>query len=358
MSLCRQPAATHPPRFRRLWIGWLCLGLLAAGCSQPLTGHLSQSAASPTPSETAGLQPETAPHTAAPSDATAIPEPTHTPAPTLMPQPTASPTLDPALAPIQFAVIGDYGSGDVNAQAVAEMVKGWNPDFILTVGDNNYPVGAYETIDDRIGKFYASYINDYQGSFGPGSERMRFFPTLGNHDADTQDGQPYLDYFTLPNNARYYDFTWGPVHFFALNCDWREPDGVGRSSLQAQWLKEGLGKSTAPWKIVYGHLSPYSSGYQGSIDWMLWPFAKWGASIYLAGHDHNYERLVVDGFTYVINGLGGGAIYPIEDALAGSQSFYNSQYGAMRVHGNATRLDFEFINLQGEVIDSFSLLQP
>ena len=24
---------------------------------------------------------------------------------------------------------------------------------------------------------------------------------------------PYLDYFTLPGNERYYDFTWGPVHF-------------------------------------------------------------------------------------------------------------------------------------------------
>ena len=53
-------------------------------------------------------------------------------------------------------------------------------------------------------------------------------------------GKPYFDYFTLPGNERYYDFTWGPVHLFALDDIESEPDGVGASSIQAQWLKAGL----------------------------------------------------------------------------------------------------------------------
>jgi tartrate-resistant acid phosphatase type 5 len=36
----------------------------------------------------------------------------------------------------KFAVIGDYGEDDGNELAVANLVKSWNPDFIITVGDN------------------------------------------------------------------------------------------------------------------------------------------------------------------------------------------------------------------------------
>ena len=38
---------------------------------------------------------------------------------------------------ICFAVIGDYGKSGEDELAVANMVKSWNPDFIITTGDNN-----------------------------------------------------------------------------------------------------------------------------------------------------------------------------------------------------------------------------
>ena len=37
----------------------------------------------------------------------------------------------------KFAVIGDYGDAGGNELAVANLVKIWSPDFIITVGDNN-----------------------------------------------------------------------------------------------------------------------------------------------------------------------------------------------------------------------------
>ena len=58
---------------------------------------------------------------------------------------------------MRFAVIGDYGSGDGNEADVANLVKSWNPDFIITTGDNNYPDGEASTIDNNIGRFYAQY---------------------------------------------------------------------------------------------------------------------------------------------------------------------------------------------------------
>ena len=73
-----------------------------------------------------------------------------------------------------FAVIGDFGSGTANEGAVANLVKSWNPEFIVTTGDNNYEFGEASTIDANIGQFYHEYIYNYQGGYGAGSPRGGF----------------------------------------------------------------------------------------------------------------------------------------------------------------------------------------
>lgn len=238
------------------------------------------------------------------------------------------------------------------------MVLSWQPDFILTTGDNNYPSGSAETIDVNIGQFYHTYIYPYSGKYGEGARENRFFPTLGNHDWNTAQAQPYLDYFTLPGNERYYDFVWGPVHFFALDSDPREPDGVNSSSIQAVWLKERLAASESPWQIVYFHAPPYSSGLHGSVEWMRWPFAEWGADAVLTGHDHTYERILWDGIVYFVNGLGGGSRYPFSNIVDGSQVRYNLDYGAQLVEASPTFIRFQFFNRLGELVDEFAISQP
>src|SRR6266496_6790318 len=69
----------------------------------------------------------------------------------------------------RFAVIGDYGSSTTAERDVATLVKNWSPDFIITVGDNNYPDGAASTIDANIGQYYHSFIYPYTGSYGAGA---------------------------------------------------------------------------------------------------------------------------------------------------------------------------------------------
>lgn len=277
---------------------------------------------------------------------------TNTPEPTTTEVIEATPSSS---QPIHLAVIGDYGAGGKAEEDVANLIKDWGVDYILTTGDNNYPVGAWETIDRNIGKFYSDYIFPYTGEFGGGASENRFFPTLGNHDWDTDNAMPYLEYFTLPGNERYYDIVLGPVHVFAINSDWREPDGVDKSSAQAQWLRERLAASTQPWKLVVYHAAAYSSGHQGSTEWMRWPYQEWGATASLAGHDHLYERLDINGFPYFTNGLGGGAIYQFEDVLPGSQVRYNSDYGAMLIIADAMQITFQFISREGDVIDHYQI---
>ena len=59
---------------------------------------------------------------------------------------------------IVFAAIGDYGKAGSAEKKVSKLVKSWNPDFIITLGDNNYPKGARKTLDENIGQYYGDYI--------------------------------------------------------------------------------------------------------------------------------------------------------------------------------------------------------
>ncbi len=314
---------------KRIVFSLMVLAFLLSACTSP--------AVSQTPSPTPFLPTPTV----VPS--TGTPLPSETPFPTLTSQPQSA----------KFAVIGDYGENNSAEADVVALIQGWQPDFIITVGDNNYPSGAAITIDTNIGKYFHNYIYPYSGTYGPGADVNRFFPTLGNHDWYFKDAQPYLDYFTLPGNERYYDFVWGPLHFFALDSDEHEPDGINAGSAQAAWLQQGLSASTSPWNIVYTHYPPYSSGSHGSTDWMQWPFAAWGADALLAGHDHLYERLLVDGIPYIVNGSGGGGLYNFLIPLPESEFRYNANYGAMLVTAGETEMLFEFYNRAGELIDEY-----
>ena len=68
---------------------------------------------------------------------------------------------------VTFAVVGDFGTGlahphqtrpdarsgdPVGYLLVAQMVCSWNPEFVLTTGDNNYSVGAKATVDAHMAR--------------------------------------------------------------------------------------------------------------------------------------------------------------------------------------------------------------
>lgn len=255
---------------------------------------------------------------------------------------------------IIFAVIGDYGLAGQPAADVAALVKSWNPAFIVTTGDNNQDDKA-DNMDDNIGQYYHEYIYNYQGKYGEGSPTRRFFPAIGNHDWVII--KPYLKFFSLRDYETYYEFTQGPIHFFMLDSDRQEPDGVTAKSDQAIWLRKALTASTAPFQVVIFHHPAYSSGKHGSHSYMQWPFKEWGADIVLNGHDHNYERLQVNGLTYIVNGLGGGGIRNFETKIPESLIRYHLDYGALRVEATNTYMKFQFITRAGALIDEYIIGQ-
>lgn len=238
---------------------------------------------------------------------------------------------------------------------MAALVKSWNPDFIVTVGDNNYPNGATSSIDENIGQYYHEYIFPYKGKYGAGADVRRFFPALGNHDWGNNGPKPYYNYFSFYNEKGYYDFTQGSVHFFILDSDPKEPDGTSITSKQAKWLKSGLAASTAQFNIVVLHHAPYSSGDHGSNVYMQWPYKDWGADAVLAGHDHIYERLIVNNLPYFVNGIGGAELYGYGTILPESQVRFNQDFGAMRVEAGSTSIKFQAYTRSGVLVDEYIL---
>jgi|GEM_PF-1939825 len=128
-----------------------------------------------------------------------------------------------ALPAVRFAIIGDFGETlrdqEFPVDRLGKMIRSWNPDFVVSVGDDNYILGEAATIDTNIGKNFTSFIypkgTDYPEYYPYPSDAPlynRFFSALGNHDyGDVGDdfpptpekialSKPYIDY--LANSLR------------------------------------------------------------------------------------------------------------------------------------------------------------
>lgn len=246
-------------------------------------------------------------------------------------------------APGATAVIGDFGTGGSDEAAVAALVAKARPTAIVTTGDNVYGSDAYPNL---VGRFY-----------GPWIERERFFPALGNHDY-AEGVEAYSTYFDYLGDLRAYTTLIGPVQYFVLDSEALLGSDRERQA-QRSWLARSLPRSHSAWQVVVLHHPPYSSGsVHGSTEALRWPFRAWGADLVLSGHEHQYERIVRGGLTYIVNGSGGKDLYPFGTALAGSRVRYADGYGAVFLSATSTALTGEFWTADGRRIDRFALTRP
>ena len=270
---------------------------------------------------------------------------------------TNNPPVNVQADSIAFAIIGDYGRDTPQEDSVAKMVKSWNPDFIITVGDNNYPLGSASTINAHIGKYYCDYIYNpdapvSQQCNGKATREKfnRFFPSPGNHDNYTKGAKPYRNYFTLPGDENNYEFTWGPVHFYSINSGTE-----GNTAPQVKdWLKNSLASNKLPFKLVYFHHPPFSSGSHGSAPNMQWPFHDWGVDAVLAGHEHFYAKVIDNKEktpVYLICGSSGTDEHydcnkhPIDPSRFAWQCD-NVHFGAIKVRATAHKVIFEYYTIE------------
>jgi 3',5'-cyclic AMP phosphodiesterase CpdA len=202
-------------------------------------------------------------------------------------------------APVRVLAFGDSGGGGTDQRVLRDRMYDYPYDLMIHTGDVAYEGGSEQQIEDTVFAVYKDLFKN-----------IPFFPVAGNHDEKTADGQPLRDAFELPNNERWFSFDYGQVHFAAIDTE-------ADYDTQIRWLQQDLADSKAPWKIVYSHHPPYSSGAEHGSDTALRSklapvLEATGVQLMLSGHDHDYERMLPqNGTTYVVTGGGGRGTYNV-----------------------------------------------
>jgi hypothetical protein len=247
--------------------------------------------------------------------------------------------VTPAGRPVRVLAFGDFGQDLANQKPVADAMLRFHRqrpfDFAVTLGDNFYPRGMASPSDPR----WRTQWNDLYDPLG-----IPFYAALGNHDWGLPDSPAAEVIYALKSPswrmpATRYTFTAGDAQFFAL-------DTQTMSEAQLLWLEEELVRSTARWKIVYGHHVIYSHGAHGDgagLVERLLPVMKDRADIYICGHDHDFQHLKPEGGVHFFVAGGGGArIRPVEP---GPRSlFASSSYGFAVLEVEEGRLKVSFVD--------------
>jgi predicted phosphodiesterase len=262
--------------------------------------------------------------------------------------------------PIRIGVIGDSGFGGQLTHNLVARMADYDLDFVLHTGDVVYRV---EENADAAEAFIAKYYLP----FSPVLHEMPIYPVPGNHEYDAAaiwGDVPY--YYTafppLPESIsgsvgelrQFYALEFGSIQFLLLDTQdlWREQG----TSEQTLWLEERLKDNRFLISIPVLHVPPFSSGLhasEGVIIERVWVplFERYNVPLVLSGHDHNYQRLVVNGITYVISGGGSSVLYTLVDPHPGSMFFSaTSHFVLLSLYQD--RLELEAITVEDEVIES------
>lgn len=276
-------------------------------------------------------------------------------------------------------MIGDYGveGGDSpEEEKVPRLVKAWEPDFIVTLGDNAYSDHneTQNAFQVDVLDFYGEYVKS--SAADPAGTATRFFPALGNHDyAAAGSGvfearvAAYRAAFAVPagpGGHHFYEFARGPVRFFVLDSNIvKGQEGYKIGSAQEKWFRQAVAAAMEPWKIVVFHHTPYQSSTkkQGEIHMRKWEFEKAGVTAVVTGHAHHYERVMRAGVPFITNGFGGNSVYALASPRmegsavsygpkqVGEPDFGKHRFGAIFCEASEAAFTLEFWNASGKRID-------
>jgi predicted phosphodiesterase len=241
-----------------------------------------------------------------------------------------------------FAVLGDTRGGhDVHLKIVQQIIK-LNPDFVMNTGDLVVN-GSSESEWDKFFEINHDLMKN-----------MPYYPVIGNHEGNSKN---YFNYFALPNKERYYSFSWGVGRFIVLDSN--KP--YGESEEQKTFLSNALGSiDSNKFIFAFYHHPAYSSVNKRREDreknrhHFLDIFQKRKPDFVFNGHDHNYQRYLVNGVNYVIAGGGGAPLYEIDIPDSGFVKGY-SVYSYCLVSVDKNKMKMEVYDLTGKVIDSLEI---
>ncbi|MFA9187882.1 tartrate-resistant acid phosphatase type 5 family protein [Flavobacterium sp. FBOR7N2.3] len=278
---------------------------------------------------------------------------------------------------LNFIVMGDWGRfGEDHQIPVAKQMgitaTAINRDFIISTGDNFYPVGVASEYDPQWKSSFEDIYTDF-------SLHWNWYPILGNHDyAGNPDAQVAYSKISRRWNmpARYYSETFNIngdpsqqvlIAFIDTNPlipEFYKSKQYGRnvisqdSTAQKKWLVKILTEApkSVKWKLVVGHHPLFTATLKRREAYdtkavrksLKSLFDKYEVDAYIAGHDHDLQHLLPEGKThYFVSGSASEAT-PI-DRLPFSK-LASSEYGFMVFSALANTLYVQAVNEKGEVI--------
>ncbi|WP_293370728.1 tartrate-resistant acid phosphatase type 5 family protein [Nevskia sp.] len=299
----------------------------------------------------------------------------------LLAGPVTPPTspVTPVDEALHFLVIGDWGRHGQEGQSetagrLAAAARKLNPAFVISTGDNFYPVGV-ASVDDP------SWKTSFEDIYSDHALHTEWYVVLGNHDY-RGNPQAEIDYSKISRRwqlpARYYtktvhigDNSSAQAQFFFIDTspmieDYQQhPDKYAvadqDAAAQLRWLEDALAQSKARWKIVIGHHPVYTvgkrkkaagGGIQKELEKALVPlFEKYRVQAYIAGHEHDLQVIRRPGgtVTYLVSGAGSETRpLGVPDAKDG-RLFAVASAGFMAFALTPTALNVELVDAENRV---------
>jgi len=215
-----------------------------------------------------------------------------------------------------FVVMGDSTHSRVMFDLVklAEKLK---PTLALLTGDiaGTGSTKCYDHIEYQLGPFM---------------RKIPTWPTVGNHELGRLEGWGlYKQFYNIKSWE--YSFDFRNARFIQIGA----PGAFHEKEWKMKWLEAQLaeGRKAGKHLFVWQHCPAYTVGYKrkGEVPGVPTAFTrlctKYGVVADFAGHEHVYYRTFRDGVTYIIQGLGGEQIRPLNrrgEAIAG-----DVYYGAL-----------------------------
>lgn len=247
---------------------------------------------------------------------------------------------------------GDINSGtnSSSAKATGDLVRAINPTHALTLGDNAYSDG---TDSDFVG------FNNSWGSF-----KAKTIPAPGNHEYHTNGDGYYRYWFGGARGGNEYRATEICNNWLVLQLN--TEISVADGSAQDSWLRSKLA-SHVGWNIIATThhpflTSPSNHGPMNELRHFYDLLDGAGASLFLTGHNHNFERFnpwhaggfASPGIVSITAGTGGAGRYSFSGASSGSAYRNDARFGVLKLtlHGNC--YDREFVTTDAGSLDQAS----
>ena len=274
---------------------------------------------------------------------------------------------------LNFLVLGDWGrNGEFFqkpvARELAKASKTLDTEFIISVGDNFYPVGVQSTLDPQ-------WRQSFEDIYFQFDLNKPWYSVLGNHDYyGSIDAQ--IEYSSISRRwnmpAPYFKETFdlpegdGKVLFLFIDTvpfiqKYRNRSGMMQDNLKKQdttaqlnWLKSELKNKAkdVKWVFVVGHHPLYSGGKRKVAEEtedmrkIFEPiFQQYKVDAYLTGHEHDLQVIQPKGIHTVqfLSGAGSeirpsgereGTLYAVSDGGFLSFSLLSREMTVVAVNGD------------------------